>query len=190
MKKTFKQINNNIINVKIVGSKRNNSRYLLDILLNNEPSKTAIVLLLNPSSTGREHIFFGVPWNMVNDVDATTKNVISILLRNNSLDQNCFTFDRLIVLNLFSYYSSKPRELGPIYFKRKPCCFHENIKTISKTIKNTKGEQIFIGWGNIDAIWQLKVVNKVLDILSKNNKSNVQMQTKHRKSFKSGEIVF
>ena len=160
----------------------------MDILLNNEPTNTAIVLLLNPSSTGREHVFFSVPWDMVNDVDATTKNVISILFRNNSLDQNCFTFDRLIILNLFSYYSSKPRELGPVYFKRKPCCFYKNIKTISKTIKNTKGEQIFIGWGNIDAIWQLKVVNKVLDILLKNNKSNVQMQTKHSKSFKPTPI--
>ena len=84
---------------------------------------------------------------------------------------------------MFSYYSSKPRELGPIYFKRKPCCFHENIKTISKTIKNIKAKHVFIGWGNIDTIWQLKVVNKVLNILDNINIKNVQIQTISNKTF-------
>ncbi len=131
-----------------------NSRFLLDLSFNNGVSKEtiAVVIMMNPSSTARENIFYHVPLSKINDVDETTRNVIEKLADVGiNYDKGINTvppnrFNRIILLNLFPYYSSQPHELKKIYQDTSNSSYYLNINTIDEVMKNYPNAVYFCGW--------------------------------------------
>ena len=72
-------------------------------------NRTAIVILKNPASTCKDHIFFSTSLSDVYDVDKTTSHIINTLFVNGT------PYDKIITLNLFPYYDNIPATINSVY---------------------------------------------------------------------------
>lgn len=140
MSLSFNQLLHKPSNINIYGSQITNSRYVLDMQF---PSGngTAIAILLNPSSTGNAGIFYNVPFQNWTDFDRTTVNVMNKLQSN----QNYGPYQRIITLNVYPYYSTKPNVLRNLYYKTNNNVVNQSW--IKQTIQNNSSADIYIAWG-------------------------------------------
>lgn len=136
--------------------------------------------MLNPSSTAKAHVFFGVQFNRLEDVDETTYRVMSELINPNSSASRAVggNFDKIITLNIYPYYSSNPKDINVIFNAgQTPSCYNINFKIINRTIRNNPHAIIFLAWGkntpiNRNDIKRIKAIlqrNKVVHVWSKQN---------------------
>ena len=131
-----------------------NSRFLLDLSFKKEATdeKTAVVIMMNPSSTAKANVFYHVPLLEINDVDDTTRKVIKTLACNQikydkSIKRKPPTqFDRIVFLNLIPYYCSQPYELKPIYLDSSDSSYYLNYQTIDKIMKELPEATYFCAW--------------------------------------------
>ena len=137
-----------------IGNREYNARYYFHIKIKPTPQNkgnTAIVILKNPSSTARANVFYGVPFNKLTDIDATTNNII--------IQLNGY-YERIITLNLFPYFDSHPSTLNGIFPIVKTNKGHRyindisyfiNFKIINHTIKQNPNANIICAWGRANS---------------------------------------
>ena len=168
-----------ITQAKCFGLPSWNSRFYLDLTFDSG-SETAVVIMMNPSSTAKQYVFSHVPLKETQDVDATTRNVIKRLSLNGidfatSLGKTPgMKFSRIIFLNLIPYYSSKTYELNKIYFDRVHS--HEsyslNLTIIGQIFGQFPTAHYFCGWTKkskhfdfaIEDVRQLMVAAKLQNV--------------------------
>lgn len=165
---SFNKLSTNPIYVGFSGSKFYNSRYKLDAVFSQNVGRTAIVIMLNPSSTGKANIFFNVNFSNLTDVDETTFKVLETLTTNNSISNSVGgSFDRIIILNLYPYFSSNPRDIKKVFRNGiNNQCYELNMKEISRVINNNQNATIVCAWGKSFA--RKKETNRIVKILQKN----------------------
>lgn len=133
-----------------------NSRYTLQIALNQyfASEKTAIVLLLNPSSTARAHVFCNAEFERIEDVDRTTNNVLRVLYNGVNVEgrANAQKYSKVIFCNLFPYMTPNTKDLNVIYgngggdyLNMAEMC--KNFLIMEHTIKDNPDADVFCGWG-------------------------------------------
>ena len=65
-----------------IGQADKNSRYLFYVSFNakaTEDGKDVLVIMLNPSSSAKAHVFYNIPFAQLEDIDKTTNNVLLVL---------------------------------------------------------------------------------------------------------------
>lgn len=137
---------NYVAQCKVVSNATFNARYSMEIeIKGSNNQKTAIVFLLNPSSTAKEYVFSpGTILNplLCNDVDQTTINVLDALCK--------AEYSKIFLLNLFPYFDSKPRSLEVIYPSATLATnksYQDNLREIGIVLSANKGSDVFIAWG-------------------------------------------
>lgn len=137
-----------------VGASSLNSRFLLELSFSKTNEQTAVVILMNPSSTAKETVFYDLPLANITDIDSTTYHIIDVLINKRiKLDEENHKFDKLVILNLFPYYSANPKDLGAIISQNKcRTALLLNELIISNTINQYKNSYFFCGWGKNPAI--------------------------------------
>ena len=157
---------NFVTKCNVVGSAINNSRYSLEIDMSGSTKpKTAIIFLLNPSSTAKEFVFYpSVISNplLCNDVDLTTSNVIDSL--------HNIGYNKIYLLNLFPYFDSKPSSLDAIYSVAGLATnqsYIDNLREIDNVLSGNKGSDVFIAWGKDISINQQLFLTAKIDVINK-----------------------
>ena len=138
----------NFKGASLIGLDKYNCRFCLDLEFNLNRHNVAIVILMNPSTTGKQHLFFNINLKDVTDVDATTRNVIRCLVKNQVRIKNkqSVSFDHLIILNLFPYYSSQPEQIYKIYRNSLEQTYQINMAVIRSIIDKYPKASYFLGW--------------------------------------------
>ena len=138
-------------NCKCVGQADKNSRYLLHIPFNPkvcEGGENIIVIMLNPSSSAKAHLFYGVSFANLEDIDATTNNVLNILSNTKGivLDGKSLKIRSVTLLNLFPYFSPNQRDINVIY----SASYAEMVKNeneIAYCLSQSDNGIVLVGWG-------------------------------------------
>lgn len=177
--------------VSVIGDAAYNARYVLDVTLGNPSSKTAIVFLLNPSSTAKVRVFCpNQVQNLFNyvDVDMTTNHVLGVMNQHN--------YQRVYLLNLFPYFDGKPASLDvifPLAGLASNQSYQTNLRHIKGVLMNNPSSDVYIAWGkdvDIDPKLFAKAKSDVIDELYNANFNSVQIKTgKNSKSFQPVKIT-
>ncbi|MDD6469203.1 MAG: DUF1643 domain-containing protein [Bacilli bacterium] len=137
--------NCNLINKVIsVGEKRGNKkfRYKLEIHLSaNTSSKTAVVILKNPSKACENNLCISRKPNGKVASDKTINRVVYILSSN---------YNRIIVLNLFPIMETNPSEIFNFYSSSPDFFDHslaKNRNTIIDVLKTENEADVICAWG-------------------------------------------
>lgn len=110
---------------QLKGDKTLNDRYYLKLITSCTNKKTLIIIMKNPSSTGISKLFYkNIPFQSLNDVDKTTSHIINKFYKK---------YYRLIILNIFPYFTSNPKCLDQVY------CLNNNL-TLNKSFKKNLEE--------------------------------------------------
>ena len=91
-----------------------NCRYALEIPFKCEADDIIFVVMLNPSSSAKAHVFYNIPFAKIEDIDSTTNNVLSILNKSLILNGKSIVVKKVILFNLFPYFSPSPRDINVI----------------------------------------------------------------------------
>lgn len=148
--------NKNKVN-SIIYIKHNNHRYFLKLIVNLKPSpKTVVVIMKNPSKTCDNMNNTGFGPKIISDhatkakchIDRTT----GIVLR--KLKAKPYNYDKIIVLNLYSLYDSKPANVEIYYYGNKrrtrSLLFWDNL-SVSMFLKIYSGD-VICAWGKPNGI--------------------------------------
>lgn len=148
--KTFVALDNCVC----IGDRISNSRYLLRISFksNADEKNEAFVIMLNPSSSAKANVFYGIPFSNLEDIDKTTNNVLKLFSKSSGVKieggKGTGTIFKIVyLLNLFPYFSPNPKDLNVI---AESCTFEylNNIKFIEHLLEMHKHAYVFVGWGN------------------------------------------
>ena len=133
------------------GDAKYNARYSLTLFRQGATSinRTAIVILKNPASTCKDHVFFSTSLKDVYDVDKTTSHII------NTLFANATPYDKIITLNLFPYYDNIPVTINSVYKNLSTAphiSYQTNLTKIVSILQNNSGADVFCAWGGCSKI--------------------------------------
>lgn len=133
--------------------------------------------MLNPSSLCKQKLYFNIKTEKICDIDQTTFNVINNLL---------YSYDDLIILNLYPYYSSNPQDLEFVKEAKrfKKVCLRNNRKFIKKLIKNKNKSDIYCAWGKTKPNSDVEI-SFIKKMLLKYDINKVKCKTKSK-----GQFVF
>lgn len=156
-------------NCYINGNAVLNDRYSLIVDFNtNNNGLNAIVFLLNPSSTGKQNIFYNVNALEINDVDLTTNAVIDRLhneIGNNGIPK----YQTIGILNLFPYFDSKPSSINMIYGNA-PLntiqSYVNNMNEIDRILHAYCSADIYLAWGKDVSVQQNILNNAKQDVVN------------------------
>lgn len=153
-----------------------NSRYVLDIPFVNKEGDKVIVIMLNPSSSAKANVFYGVPFSKLTDIDGTTNNVLSILAKGIYLGEAKRNIKRVVILNLFPYFSPNPKDINVIDLWN-AVENQVNLKIIKTCLTDCNDSIVLVGWGmggigGIDRSIHKSAIGKIKDILKNNHPQN------------------
>lgn len=176
--------------VSVIGDAAYNARYVLDVTLGNPSSKTAIVFLLNPSSTAKARVFHPNQVQILSnyvDVDMTTNHVLCVMNQHN--------YQRVFLLNLFPYFDGKPESLDvvfPLTGLASNQSYQTNLQHIKGVLMNNPSSAVYIAWGkdvHIDQELFKKAKSDVIDELCNANFNSVQIKTGKKSKFQTITIT-
>lgn len=133
-----------------------NSRYILEIQLEQyfSSEKTAIAVLMNPSSTAKAHIFCDAEFDELSDVDRTTNNVLKSFFNGVTVDgkTEIQKYSKVIFCNLFPYMTPNSKDLNVIYGNKNGNYLNiaemcKNFLIMEHTIFDNPNADVFCGWG-------------------------------------------
>lgn len=135
--------------IKITEDTKNNLRNLLEVPIRNNGNKSVLVILKNPSKATN------------NQSDYTVNKVIEYCKRKD--------YNKVYIMNLFSYYSTKPKGVKIFINSNNYTQFMEkNLSVLEETIANV--DDVIEAWGT-DTIGCKKeydkTIKKVNEILQK-----------------------
>ena len=159
-----------LVNCRCIFCASRNSRYLLEIpFLNTKDGEEIIVIMLNPSTSAKAHVFYGVGFADLQDIDETTNNVLSVLKKGISLNNKKIQVSNVFLLNLFPYFSPSPKDLNTIDGVD---AFEEciNMLVVESCLREHKNSCVLVGWGKggaggIDKQIHKTAIKKVKDLL-------------------------
>lgn len=148
------QLNNSYVDVQncsCYGGASANSRYSLEIPFLKTEGEEVVIIMLNPSSSARQHVFYKVDFKDLTDIDKTTNNVLSIFgQRQNGVkiqekgEISFVNVKKVILLNLFPYFSPNQKELNAIHPKALTE-MRKNLIFIDFYLRGSN--KVFVGWG-------------------------------------------
>ena len=134
---------------RCIGRASENSRYLFYVPFNSskaESHEDVLVIMLNPSSSAKAHVFYNVPFANLEDIDKTTNNVLNILHRGINLSKVNTKFKSVTLLNLFPYFSPNQRDIDVIY-GASVSARARNEQIIDQCLKKHTNGIVLVGWG-------------------------------------------
>ena len=146
------------------GDAKHNARYSLTLFRQGATSinRTAIVILKNPASTCKDHIFFSTSLSDVYDVDKTTSHIINTLFVNGT------PYDKIITLNLFPYYDNIPATINSVYknlLTAPHISYQTNLTKIASILQNNSGADVFCAWGQSSGISDVIYNKAIVDVV-------------------------
>lgn len=133
-----------------------NSRYVLEISLEQNfiADKTAIVILMNPSSSAKARIFCNSKFDELEDIDRTTNNVLKALYNGVVVEgkKEIQKYSKVIFCNLFPYMTPNSKDLNVIYGDNNGNYLNiaemcKNFLIMKHTIIDTADADVLCGWG-------------------------------------------
>lgn len=183
---------NYVTSVSVCGEPTLNARYSLTITFGGSyRRKVAIVILLNPSSSAKCLLFYpNCIRNIgdIKDVDTTTQIVIE------KIWNEAANYKKVILLNLFPYFDSKPDSIDSIFPFNTLQFNHSyvmNLKIIQFILRCNKNSDVYIAWGkqvNINAQLFRIAKQDITDILINEGKTNVIIKPGKKSQFQNVQI--
>lgn len=139
-------------NVEVEIDDSTNSRYLLEVDLDNNNEEAVAVIMKNPSKANKDKS------------DKTINNVLEVAYRER--------FGKVFILNLYSYYSPDVNQIKDLIDANKKEHLDKNDEWINKVM--TRVDKVIIGWGTIQGSNSIKKqydnrVKKVYDMVKEKN---------------------
>ena len=102
--------------------------------------------MLNPSSSAKARVYYNVPFAGLEDIDATTNNVLELLQKGITLDDSTIKVRSVTLLNLFPYFSPNQRDINVIYSASSTEMI-VNEKEIDYCLSQGSNGIVLVGWG-------------------------------------------